>query len=98
MGEEEKKEEAKPAKANRVDSLFEKLSGKVAERISTFVAFLFLLLTIGIIIGLSIGMYHPKYIYHAVAIPAVLGLVAYYNRDIAVVLFALFLVFFFFIA
>ncbi|MCD6478806.1 MAG: hypothetical protein J7L44_02860 [Candidatus Diapherotrites archaeon] len=98
MGEEEKKEEAKPAKANRVDSIFQKLSEKVAERISTFVAFLFLLLTIGIIIGLSIAMHHPKYIYHAIAIPAILGLIAYYNRDIAVVLFAFFLVFFFFIA
>ena len=92
MGEEEKKE-PKPAKANRTDPVFQKLSTKVSERISTFVAFLFLLLTAGIIIGLSIGMYHPKYIYATIATPAALGLIAYYNRDIAVVLFALFIVF-----
>lgn len=95
MGEEEKKE---ASKANRVDSFFQRLSGRVGERISTFVAFLFLLLTIGIAIGIYIAFREPEYIYQAIAAPVILGLISYYNRDIAMVLFFFFLVFFFFIA
>jgi len=97
MGEEAKKD-AKPAKSNRTDAIFQKISEKASERISTFVAFLFLLLTAGIIIGILIGIHSPKYMYQAIAAPAIMGLIAYYNRDIAVVLFALFIVFFVFMA
>lgn len=82
----------------RLDKLFKKLSGKVVERVSTFVAFLFLLYASGVMLGIFIVTQHPEYIYHAIAAPVILGLISYYNRDVAMVLFVLFFIFIIFIA
>jgi len=95
MGE-EKKEEKAPG--NRIDGLLQKLLDRVSKGISTFVASIFFILTIGIFIGVYVASREPEYIYIALGTPAVLGLVSYYNRDIAAIVFFVFLIFFFFIA
>jgi len=96
MGDEEKKEEK--TAGNRIDGILQKALDRVSKGISTFVASIFFILAVGIFIGVYVASREPEYIYMAIGVPAVLGLISYYNRDIAAVLFFFFLAFFFFIA
>lgn len=93
---EEKKEATPPIPhIGRIDSLFQRVVGYVGKQISTFVAFLFFLFTAGVAFGVFISMRFPELVPYFVIAPAIMGLIAYYNRTVATILFvALILVFF----
>ena len=79
----------------KVDSAFQKILNYVGKQISNFVAFLFLLFTAGIAFGMYVTHNYPEYSGLFILIPALLGLVAYYNRTVAIIaLIALMSVFF----
>jgi len=88
------------AKKSMTDDLFGKIVDYVRGGIATFVAFLFLLITIGAIYG-ALVVTHSGGIQGIAPIlliaPAFLGFVAYYNRDFAVAIFILLLLFFIFL-
>lgn len=86
MGEGENSSPA-PAGPKGFDAFFSKMSGYVGEKVSAFVAFLFLILAIGIFIGYFVMTREPGYIHYAILVPVILGLIAYYNRAIAMLLF-----------
>lgn len=77
--------EDKAAK-QRTDSLFEKLQDWVTKTISLFVAAIFFLFGAGAVYGAFFAA-NPIFI----LVPFVLGLLAYYSRDFAIILLALIL-------
>ncbi len=79
---------------NWIERRFSTLAGYISSRISTFVAFLFLLFALGAFFGAFVYTKFPEIAIYFIIAPAVLGLIAYYNRTIAVILFAIFIVFF----
>ena len=81
---------AKPCKC---DPFFDKVSNYVTGKIATFVAFLFFLIAIGAIYAVVITN-APLTTVTTVLIlaPAVVGLLAYWNRDIAVIIFVVFII------
>ncbi len=83
------------AKAKKLDKWLNKVLSYTSKRIQTFVAFMFLLLSIGMVIGYIVAMHTGKEKALYLTIPPLLGLTAYYNRDLAVALFVLFILFVF---
>lgn len=81
-------EEKDASKEGRADKYFEKASAWLGERISRFVSFLFLLFFAGAIYGAVIVSKFPGHSIYLLGAPALLALVAYYNRIVAAVLFA----------
>lgn len=81
----EEKEKTGPGTADRY---FAKISKWLGERISAFVAFLFLLFAAGALYGTFIVSRLPQYSPYLLGAPIALALIAYYNRTAAVVLFA----------
>jgi low affinity Fe/Cu permease len=69
------------------DRLFGKLSGWLGRKISTFVAFLFLLFAAGAFYGSLIVPRAGQWGALLLIAPLALALVAYYNRGVAVILF-----------
>ncbi len=82
------------------DDLFGKIVDYVSGGIATFVAFLFLLITLGAIFG-ALVVAHAGTVGGIVPFiliaPAALGVLAYYNRDFAIAIFILLLLFFIFL-
>ncbi|MEI7961759.1 MAG: hypothetical protein WCI04_05480 [archaeon] len=78
-----------------VDKWFAKIQADIGKKIGAFVAFLLFLLAIGIFIGINAAQHFPRQAMLAVIIPAVAGVIAYYNRTFAVVLFVIMLIFIF---
>ncbi|MEM4662712.1 MAG: hypothetical protein QXM75_01695 [Candidatus Diapherotrites archaeon] len=91
MGE-EKKDEKKAAAPSKIDETFKKLSAEASKSVGNFAAFLFILLFIGILIGTYVASRHARYIEVSIIAPLLLGIIAYYNREIAIAILALFLV------
>lgn len=87
MAEEEKK-------MGMTDNIFSKIAGYLGERISIFVAFLFSLLGIGMVIGGFVVVKFPEIAAFLIAAPFVLAVIAYYNRVFAIIAFIAFLVLF----
>jgi len=87
-------------KKSMSDNLFNKIIDYVQGGIATFVAFLFLLITIGAIFG-ALVVSHAGTIGGIVPFiliaPAALGVLAYYNRDFAVAIFIILVLFFVFL-
>lgn len=98
MAEEKEGGEEKPIGPQGIDAFFARMSGYVGEKASAFVAFLFLILAAGILIGFFVMTKAPEYIHHAILAPVLLGLIAYYNRSIAVFLFMVAVAFVVFLA
>ncbi|MAG21892.1 MAG: hypothetical protein CL943_01120 [Candidatus Diapherotrites archaeon] len=88
MGNEEKAE-ASPKLFGTVDTAFDKFSSYLSDRISTFVAFLFLLISLGSFYGYYIVPRFPQFDIYLLLTPVVLALIAYYNRTFATILFVL---------
>ncbi|MBN1940826.1 MAG: hypothetical protein JW772_01445 [Candidatus Diapherotrites archaeon] len=61
--------------------------------ISRFVAFLFFLFGIGAFFGAFVYTSFPKLGIYLIVAPLLLGLIAYYNKTVAIVLFIVFLIF-----
>lgn len=70
----------------RSDPWFGQVQGYITHSIQRFVAFLFILITIGAIIGYVAGTKNAEYL---VLVPAISGLIAYYNRDFALAVLSL---------
>jgi hypothetical protein len=83
--------------AGKVDSWFIKIQDYTTKKIGSFVAFLFLLVAWGAFTAIIVMQRWPEYAFLTVAVPGAAGLLAYYNRSVAIVLFALLIVFAFFI-
>ncbi len=76
------------------DRFFGWLAGYLVERIQLFVAFLFMLLGVGVLLGRFIVTQHPQIELFLLAGPFVFALVSYYSRTFAIIAFiALLLVF-----
>jgi len=89
----EKPEAKAPAGAKGVDAFFNWLSGSVSKNTGSFVAFLFLMTTIGILVGYFVTIKAPEMIYYAILAPLVLGFIAYYNRAASMIVLFLLLAF-----
>ncbi len=81
----------------KTDPWYQRILDYISGQISKFVAFLFLILMIGIAIGFYVVGRAPSFGPLIILIPAIAGLASYYNRDIATILFGLFLIFFIFL-
>ena len=81
----------------KVDSWYAKIQKYLTAKISSFVAFLFLLVAAGAWAGLMMASLYPEMAFLAVLIPAAAGIVAYYNRTLATILFFGLIIFFFFL-
>jgi len=81
-------EEAPPAPAGPkgVDAFFGEISKYVGQSHGSFLGFVFIVLAIGVFLGYFVTARAPEYKYYAILGPVVLGLVAYYNRALAVLL------------
>jgi len=77
-------EESKPGK---VDSWFGKIQNYVTGIIGAFVAFLFLIFAAGAAFALFVAEQWPEKAFLVVLIPAVAGMLAYYNRTYATIAF-----------
>ncbi|MDP6670757.1 MAG: hypothetical protein QGI60_02990 [archaeon] len=71
----------------RVDSLFDKFSSYLSDRISTFVAFLFVLISLGGFYGYFIVPRFPELSIYLLIAPLGIALIAYYNRTFATIMF-----------
>lgn len=91
-GSEEKKEAKSGGWAETADNWYDRIATYVSEQISTFVAFLFILFTIGAAYGVFFAAKFPHLVVPAILAPAFIGLVAYYNRVFATIMFVLFLI------
>lgn len=87
---EEKKE--KEEKYFNLDKFFDDLSTKVTETLKSFIAFLFLLLAVGAAYGFFVTLKHTEIAPLLVILPAVLGLIAYYNKTFAIAIFVLLII------
>jgi hypothetical protein len=86
MSEEGEKKEEVPV-LGRVDRAFARISTYLTQQISRFVAFLFFLFTLGAVYGWWLcwrGVPNQELLIIA---PAILGIIAYYNRTFAIVMF-----------
>ncbi|MEK6942200.1 MAG: hypothetical protein AABW85_05070 [archaeon] len=79
------------AKACKCDPFFDKVSNYATGKIATFVAFLFFLITIGAIYAVTITRAPLNTVTTTLILaPAAVGLLAYWNRDVAVIIFVAF--------
>ncbi len=74
------------------DNWYDAVATYVSEEVRTFVAFIFFLITVGAIFGALVAARNPAMEPIIILLPAVLGLIAFYNRDIATLFFFLFIV------
>jgi len=81
----------------RVDSWFIRVQEYITKKIGAFVAFLFLLVALGAFTALMVMQRWPEYAMFTVIVPGAAGILSYYNRSVAIILFALLLVFAFLI-
>lgn len=88
MGE-EKKEEKKSAPVISTDELFKKLSASANKSVGNFAAFIFIVLFIGVAIGTYVASRHSRYIELSLIAPLLIGIIAYYNRNYAILLSAI---------
>ena len=94
MGEEKK--DASIA-LGRIDKELDKLSSYLNDRISTFVAFMFILIAAGSFYGYVIIPHFQSIAIYFLMAPIVLALVSYFNRTFASIMFVglLFIIFLF---
>ena len=74
-------------KGGKVDSWFGKIENYVTGVIGAFVAFLFLIFAGGAAFALFIAESWPEKAFLVVLIPAASGILAYYNRTYAILVF-----------
>lgn len=80
------------------DSAFDRILHYTTGKIATFVAFMFFLIAAGAIYAVIVTRAPLDTISSVLILaPAITGLLAYSNRDAALIIFFLFLVFFFFL-
>ena len=70
-----------------VDRIFDRVSSYLSDRISTFVAFLFLLVALGTFYGYLIVPRFPEFSIYLLIAPLIIALISYYNRTFATIMF-----------
>ena len=94
----EKSTEHEHILTSRTDSFFDKLLHYSTGKIATFVAFLFFLIVLVAVYAVIVTKAPLNFVTTVLVLaPAIVGLIAYNNRDLAVIIFVLFLITFFFI-
>ena len=81
-------ENKEPEELSTVDKIFARIANYISQRISTFVAFLFFIFTLGAVYGAWIVIRKSPMIEILIIIPALMGLLAFYNRSFATAIFA----------
>lgn len=81
-------------KMGMADNIFSRIASYLGERISLFVAFLFTLLGVGVLIGRFVIVRFPHIEVFLIAAPFVFAVIAYYNRAFAIISFVAFIVLF----
>jgi type IV secretory pathway VirB2 component (pilin) len=74
-------------KTGRVDNWFTKIQNYVTGVIGAFVAFLFLIFAAGAALTMFVMEQWPEKAFLVVLIPAAAGILAYYNRTYATIVF-----------
>ena len=74
-----------------LDRLFKSISDYAARGIQNFVAFMFFLVTVGAVFGYFVTKLALPFGEWLILVPAVLGIVAYYSRTLAIFIFVFFL-------
>ncbi len=95
MADEETAESSPAPSIGTIDLWYTKIMSSITAGVSSFVAFLFFLFTIGAFFGLITAMRWPHLASWIVIIPAIIGLIAYYNRTFATAVFFLLIIFVF---
>jgi len=70
-----------------IDSWFTRIQKYTSAKISHFVAFLFFLVALGAFLMMVVMQRYPNEAVWVIIAPAAAGLLAYYNRGFAIVLF-----------
>jgi hypothetical protein len=78
---------------NWIEKQFMGIANYLGAGISRFVAFLFLLFAVGAFFGAFVYTRFPSMGIYLILVPAVLGLIAYYSRTAAIVMFIGFIIF-----
>jgi len=80
-----------------LDDWYGKIQKQLTGKISNFVAFLFFLFALGALIMLMVMQKYPQQAFLVILGPAVAGIIAYYNRIFATIVFfgVVILIFFF---
>ena len=73
----------------KIDSWYKKIQDYLTKKIGTFVAFMFFLYAIGALTTILVMTKYPQHIYLIVIIPAIAGVISYYNRAFATATFFL---------
>ncbi|HNV01036.1 MAG TPA: hypothetical protein PKK60_01255 [archaeon] len=71
----------------KIDEIYSKIQKKVTGSISEFVAFFFFVIALGSLITIYIITQFPQHSFWVVLTPALAGLIAYYNRTFATIIF-----------
>ncbi|MDD3084249.1 MAG: hypothetical protein PHP82_04465 [Candidatus ainarchaeum sp.] len=71
----------------KVDGWYKKIQDYLTKKIGSFVAFLFVLYALGALTAIFVMTKYPQQAYLVVIIPAIAGIVAYYNRAFATFIF-----------
>ena len=81
----------------KTDNWFNKLQKDITSKIGHFVAFFFLIIAAGIWAGIIVAQHYPEQAMLAVLLAAVAGLIAYFNRTFATIIFIIMILFVFFL-
>lgn len=73
--------------SKKFDDWYKKIQDYLTKKIGTFVAFLFVLFSMGALIAIIIMSKYPQHAFLVALIPAIAGIIAYYNRAFATGIF-----------
>ncbi|MFH1588411.1 MAG: hypothetical protein ABIA76_03685 [Candidatus Diapherotrites archaeon] len=79
---------------SKTDSWFEKLMNWISTNLKLFAAMLFLIFSVGMIYGVFVLHFVKEFQMLYFAAPPVMGIISYYNRDVALIMLVIFIAFF----
>ncbi|NMA44875.1 MAG: hypothetical protein GX950_03640 [Candidatus Diapherotrites archaeon] len=71
----------------KIDGIYSKIQKKVTGSIAEFVAFFFFVITLGSLVTIYIITQFPQHAFWVVLTPALAGIISYYNRTFATIIF-----------
>ncbi len=78
--------------SKKFDEWYKKIQDYLTKKIGTFVAFLFVLYALGALTAITIMTKFPQHAFLVALIPAIAGIIAYYNRAFATAVFFLLII------
>ena len=85
------------SESKTIENWYVKIEKYITSRIGVFVAFMFLLFALGAYTAMIVTMKWPNQAWLVVAIPAIAGIIAYYNRTFATIAFVILILLIFFL-